>query len=140
MSNPPVTQQLVDKAIELSDTVATIGGHSISWASAIIALFTVVFAIMLYRAQKAQRLDWVDMLTRDGTKVSTTKVLQLIGGFTATFVVIHLTLSEKLSWDMLAIYLSYVASIDGYAKFIMAKYGVSGSDDSKVPFKKNTSE
>lgn len=102
-----------------------------------ILVVVILFLFALWKEQRARRLDWLDMLTRDGTKVSTTKILQLIGGVVATWVVIQITLQDKLTWDLFAIYLTYVASIDGYSKFIMAKYGVSGSDDSKIPFKKN---
>ena len=76
------------------------------------------------------------MITRDGTKVSTTKILQLVGGVVGTFIIIKVTLQGTLTWDLFAIYLSYVASIDGFSKLIMAKYGAAGSDDSAVPFKK----
>ena len=105
-----------------------------------ILVVVILFLYALWREQRSKRLDWLDMLTRDGTKVSTTKILQLIGGVVGTWIIIQVTLQQKLTWDLFAIYLTYVASIDGYSKFIMAKYGASGSDDSKVPFKKNNDE
>ena len=105
-----------------------------------ILVVVILFLFALWREQRSKRLDWLDMLTRDGTKVSTTKILQLIGGVVGTWIIIQVTLQNKLTWDLFAIYLTYVASIDGYSKFIMAKYGASGSDDSRVPFKKNGDE
>jgi hypothetical protein len=102
-----------------------------------ILVVIILFLYALWKEQRSKRLDWLDMLTRDGTKVSTTKILQLIGGVVGTWIIIQITLQDKLTWDLFAIYLTYVASIDGYSKFIMAKYGVSGSDDSKIPFKRN---
>lgn len=92
--------------------------------------FFVFFGVALYRAQRDNRLDWTDMLTRDGSKVSTTKLLQLIGGVVATWVIIKLTLNKELSMDMFVTYLMYIAGSDGYAKYIMAKYGAEASDDS----------
>jgi hypothetical protein len=80
------------------------------------------------------------MLTRDGTKVSATKVLQLVGGVVGTWIIVQVTLRGELTWDLFAIYLSYVASIDGFSKFIMAKYGAQGSDDSSVPYKRISSK
>jgi hypothetical protein len=74
----------------------------------------------------------MDMITRDGTKISATKILQLVGGFVGTFIVIKLTLQGQLDWDIFAIYLGYVASIDGFSKLVMAKYGARASDDSAV--------
>jgi hypothetical protein len=101
---------------------------------AILAVLALIFLCALWSAQRKQKLDWTDMLTRDGTKVSTTKILQLVGGVVATWIVIQTTMAGKLTWDLFAIYLMYVASIDGFSKFIMARYGAENSDDSKVPF------
>lgn len=81
------------------------------------------FLIMLWRVEKTHDLDWVDMITRDGRKISTTKVLQLVGGVVGTFIIIKVTLQGDLTWDLFAIYLAYVASIDGFSKFMIAKYG-----------------
>jgi hypothetical protein len=105
------------------------------YALALLVLLA-IFLFALWRAQRAQRLDWLDMLTRDGTKVSATKVLQLVGGVVGTWIIVQVTLRGELTWDLFAIYLSYVASIDGFSKFIMAKYGAQGSDDSSVPYKR----
>lgn len=102
-----------------------------------ILIVVILFLFAVWREHRSKRLDWLDMLTRDGTKVSTTKILQLVGGVVATWIIIQVTLQDKLTWDLFTIYLTYVASIDGYSKFIMAKYGASGSDDSSVPFKRN---
>ena len=115
-------------------TMLNIFGYTINLYAVTITVFFAAFVIGLWRAQRAQHLNWLDMLTRDGTKVSTTKVLQLLGGVVATWIVIKLTLQEKLTWDIFAIYLGYVASIDGYSKLLMAKYGAARSDDSSVPF------
>jgi hypothetical protein len=101
------------------------------YAAILIVIFT-VFLIAVYRAQRAHRFDWMDMITRDGTKISATKILQLVGGIVGTFIVIKLTLQGQLDWDIFAIYLGYVASIDGFSKFMMAKYGARFSDDSAV--------
>lgn len=98
---------------------------------AIIALVLFgIFLWALYRAHKAGNVDWLDMITNvdqqtGDVKVSTTKVLQLVGGLTGTFIVIKLTLQNSINWDIFAIYLSYVASIDGFSKFMLAKYGVA---------------
>lgn len=92
----------------------------------------VILLIAFLRAQRYNKLDWTDLLTRDGTKVSTTKLLQLVGGIVATWVIIKLTLNKELSVEILVTYLMYVAGSDGYAKYIMAKYGQAASDDSHV--------
>jgi hypothetical protein len=114
----------------------SIFGASINIYAAVLILFFAIFLIALWRAQKAKKLDWLDMLTRDGTKVSTTKVLQLVGGVVATWIITKVTIQGELTWDLFAIYLAYVASIDGFSKLIMAKYGAEGSDDSKIPYRR----
>ena len=102
--------------------VVSMFGFSINLIS--VAIFLVMFGllIMFLRIQFSQKLDFADMLTKDGKAVSLTKVLQLIGGVTATWVIIKLTLSAALSAEIFGIYLMYVASIEGYSKFIAAKY------------------
>ena len=115
-------------------SIVNIFGYEVNVYATVIIILAFIFLIALRSAHKAQRLDWLDMITRDGTKVSTTKLLQLVGGVVGTFIIIKVTLQGTLTWDLFAIYLSYVASIDGFSKLIMAKYGASGSDDSKVPY------
>jgi hypothetical protein len=88
-----------------------------------IMLFMVmIFLIALWREQKAKNLNRTDMITRDGQKVSATKVLQLVGGCTGTWIIVQLTLGGTITWDMFMIYLAYVASVDGFSKFVSAKY------------------
>lgn len=119
-----------------ASSMVTIMGQEINIYGAVIMLFFAMFLIALWRAQKAKRLDWLDMLTRDGTKVSITKILQLVGGVVGTWVVVKLTLQGTVNWDIYAIYLAYVAGVDGFSKLIMAKYGAEGSDDSRAPYRR----
>lgn len=88
-----------------------------------IVIMVAWFLIMLWRVERTHNLDWVDMITRDGRKISATKVLQLVGGVVGTFIIIKVTLQGDLTWDLFGIYLAYVASIDGFSKFMIAKYG-----------------
>ena len=113
-------------------SMVTLFGVTFNIYAAVLILIFTVFLIAIYRAQRAHRFDWMDMITRDGTKISATKILQLVGGIVGTFIVIKLTLQGQLDWDIFAIYLGYVASIDGFSKLVMAKYGARHSDDSAV--------
>jgi hypothetical protein len=123
MSAPqPDIQQQIQQQLE-SSTVYLFG-HAFNVYAMLIGLMFAMFLFMIYKAHKADKLDWTDMIANNGT-VSTTKVLQLIGGFTGTFVVVKLAMAAALNWDMFSIYLAYVASIDGYSKFIGAKYGLT---------------
>lgn len=117
-----------------SNAIITMFGMDFNVYAIVILAMLFVFLFMLFKAQRAHRLNWMDMITRDGTKVSTTKILQLVGGVVATWVVIKTTIQGALTWDLFAIYLAYVASIDGFSKFIMARYGAAASDDSRIGF------
>jgi hypothetical protein len=113
-------------------------GFSFNIYGVVLLFLAAVFVLALWSAHKTHKLDWTDMLTRDGSKVSTTKILQLVGGVVGTWIIIQVTLQEKITWDLFAIYLAYVASIDGFSKLVMAKYGAEGSDDSRVPYRRRS--
>jgi hypothetical protein len=115
---------------QASQSIVQLFGYNVNAYALIIASLFVLFLFAIWRAHKANRVDWLDMITTVDQatgveKVSTTKVLQLIGGITGTFIVVKLTLQNAINWDIFAIYLSYVASIDGFSKLLLAKYGVS---------------
>lgn len=88
---------------------------------AILFLFMLIMFIF-WRIQVQSKLDFADMITKDGRTVSLTKMLQLIGGVTATWIMIKLTLTGGLTETILGIYLAYVGGIEGYSKYVAAKY------------------
>lgn len=92
-------------------------------------LFGVFLMWVFVRANNSGKLDWTDLVTaKGGNKVSATKLLQLLGGFTATWVVIYQTTTQQLSTELFFAYLLYVASIEGYSKFMAARYGVNNNE------------
>lgn len=117
-------------AVEASTVaVATSAMHFTVFGSTInimaLALIIVVFGILLlfYRIQVSEKLDFADLITKNGTSVSLTKVLQLIGGITGTWIVIKLTIAGTLSEAIFGLYLTYVGAVEGYSKYVAAKYG-----------------
>jgi hypothetical protein len=80
------------------------------------------FLVGLWKELKRNDLNWNYLITRDGKRVSTTKILQLVGGFTGTWIMVHLTLGGSITWHMFMIYLAYVASVEGFSKFVEAKF------------------
>ena len=93
---------------------------------------TITFAILLgvlVVAQKRGKLDWRDLITRSGSnKVSLSKLLQLVGGITATWVIVKTTVSQTgISWELFTAYLAYVGSVEAYSKFVMARYTLPNS-------------
>ena len=107
---------------ENSALILDIFNYQINLASVLIVLCICGLVFTFWKIQSAKRLDFADMLTKDGTKVSTTKVLQLVGGIVASWVIIKTGSAGTLSAEMFAIYLAYVGSIEGWSKFISAKY------------------
>jgi hypothetical protein len=102
--------------------------------AAVIAFLALMFIFMLWRATVSGKLDWQDMITSKGSnKVSLTKVLQLVGGVTGTWMMVYLTLRGTVSSDFFLTYLAYVGAIEGWSKFIAAKYGVSIPSTGSAP-------
>lgn len=102
-----------------------------------IAILFIVLGIflLLYKIQRDDKLDFADMFTKDGRSVSLTKVLQFIGGVTSTWIMVKLTLTNNLTESILGLYLAYVGAIEGYSKFVAAKYNYSETSvrDAKKP-------
>lgn len=97
-------------------------------------LFLLLVVLVLYAIRKAQNdpksdFDWTDLFTSvdqasGKTKASVSKILQIVGGITSTFIVVKLTFQNNIHFEIFATYLAYVASIEGFSKFMIAKYGV----------------
>lgn len=88
-----------------------------------ILIFVVVLIYIIYKTHTSNTLDWLDLITTKGSNdVSLTKCLQFVGGITGTWIMIYSTLHDKLTYDLLLVYLTYVGAIDGWSKFVMIKY------------------
>lgn len=120
----------------MSSSLITIFGMSFNLYGAILLVVALVFFCALWRAQRKKQFDWTDLITRDGHTVSATKLLQLVGGVVGTWIIIKVTMNDRLTWDLFAIYLAYVASIDGFSKLMMAKYGSQSSDDTRQSYRR----
>jgi len=100
-------------------------GHEFTLATGmawIIFVFVLSIIFYLWRIQATGKLDFADMFTKDGKTVSLTKVLQFIGGITATWAMIKLTLTGTLTAELFGVYLAYVGGVEAYSKFCAAKY------------------
>lgn len=92
---------------------------------AVVVILCVLFLYLMNKAHKANKLDWTDLLTNKGSnKVSLTKFLQLVGGITGTWIMVVMTLRDKLTYDLFLIFLTYVGAIEAWSKFVSAKYGI----------------
>lgn len=105
----------------------------------LISFFGLLYAI--YKANKSENnsFEFSDLLmgTNQITgkrEASIEKILQLVGGATGTFAVVKLTLQGVITWDIFGIYLTYVAGVNGFSKFMLARYGIkSGYDSNEQP-------
>jgi hypothetical protein len=102
-----------------------LNAYTFSASTLVISAFLIAVITLIIRAHRCGAIDWVGMITVDqnGKAVpSVTKILQLVGGFVGTWIVINLTLQKGITWDIFSIYLAYVAGVDGFEKVIMLKF------------------
>lgn len=97
-------------------------GYDVNLMAVAFALMVLGILFLFWRIQRTEKLDFADMITKDGRSVSLTKVLQLVGGLTATWIMIKLTLTGDVNEMILGVYLAYVGGVEGYSKFVAAKY------------------
>lgn len=105
--------------------IVSIYGYEINLMAVSILILLLGVLFLFWRIQRSEKLDFADMITKNGKSVSLTKVLQLVGGLTATWIMIKLTLTGGLSESLFGIYLTYVGGVEAYSKFVSAKYGYS---------------
>lgn len=118
----------------LEESMITFGDFTINAYGIAVSLIFLVIVFVVWRMHKDDDLNLSDMITTydpytNRERASTTKTLQLVGGIVASFAIIKLTLQAALTWDLFAIYLAYVASVEGFSRFLRAKYGVDKKDD-----------
>ena len=58
-------------------------------------------------------------------RASISRVLNAVGGLTATWVIVAQQLSSRLSWEVFTAYLAYMAGVYGLNKFAEARAGVT---------------
>ena len=105
--------------------ILNLWGYQLNLMSVLILGLIFGLFYLFYSIQKSQRLDFADMFTKDGRKVSSTKVLQFIAGIASTWFIIKTGLQGTLSAELFLIYLAFMASVEGFSKFVSAKYNYS---------------
>ena len=143
-SNPSLSGTLLSTMTTSAGTF-TVYGVTLNMMSVAMAIMIAGLLYLFYRIQSSEKLDFADLITKDGRSVSLTKVLQLVGGATATWIMIKLTITGGLTEALFGLYLTYVGAIEGYSKFVSAKYGykessvkdaaktVEDEDEAKLP-------
>lgn len=90
----------------------------------LIGLCIAYIVYLMWSAYKTGKVEWTDLITSKGTsKVSLTKFLQLVGGATGTWIMIHTTMHGNLTEELFFVYLTYVGAIEGWSKFVSARWG-----------------
>lgn len=108
---------------QVASMVIEVYGYHFNLMGLSLAAIGLAVLFLFYRIQASQKLDFADMITKDGKSVSLTKVLQLVGGITSTWIMVKLTLTGGLTEALFGLYLTYVGAIEGYSKYVAAKYG-----------------
>ncbi len=95
----------------------------------------IIFVLyLIWNEHREGKLNWSDLITSKGTnRVSLTKFLQLVGGMVSTWVIMYHTLHNVLSTEMFFTYLAYVGAIEGWSKFVSAKYNFQASEKKQEP-------
>lgn len=123
----------MDLSSIMSGLQASLGSASTEVFTHVLASFlgflVVLFLVLMYSAHKSKNLDWTDVITSKGSnKVSLTKMLQLLGGVTATWMMVFMTLNDKMTVEFFFTYLAYVGAINAWSKFVAVRYGVKLDD------------
>lgn len=64
-----------------------------------------------------------EMIMTNNDRVSNTKFWAFIGSATATWIMIYLTLKDKMTWELFVVYLASVAGFSQLSKFLSYKFG-----------------
>lgn len=101
-----------------------------------IGCFVVAFTVALIYIHFSEKSDvsLLQLVTTNG-ELSTPKILQLVGGIVGTWIVIKMTLTSTMTWDIFSIYLAYVASVDGFAQVIAVKFGAQQNQPTYRPYR-----
>lgn len=96
--------------------------------------FVLVLLLLLYGLYKNNTdekcpWEWWHLVSDRQGKGSLTRVLQLLGGITATFVIVYQTLNTTVTTELFAVYLAALGVSEGFSKWLQHRY--SGSEQSK---------
>ena len=95
----------------------------------IILLLMLLVAIYLTSKNPKSSFQWTDLIMDPiSNKGSLTRVLQLTGGLTATYIVIQEASKSILSAEMFGIYLAALGVSEGFSKWVQLKYPVKAND------------
>lgn len=104
-------------------------------SNVLLIAFSLLVTILLVGAYLASRdprshFQWTHLITDPMTnKGSLTRVLQLLGGLTGTYVIVWHTLKLSLSSEMFAIYLAALGVSEGFSKWVQLKYKNTNKDN-----------
>ena len=115
----------IAQAVNTNAFIINLFGYQINLVTILLIGLIVLLLSFFWRIQRSDKLDFTDMLSMDGRKVSLSKVLQLIGGLASTWFVVKQGLQGTLGEGIFGIYLTYVGGVEAFSKFMTAKYNYS---------------
>jgi hypothetical protein len=115
----------VAQAVNTNAFLINLWGYQFNLMTILIFGIIIGILVLFYRIQASEKLDFADMFTKDGRKVSVTKVMQFLAGISSTWFIVKTGLQGTLSPELFGVYLAYMGGIEGYSKFLGAKYNYS---------------
>jgi hypothetical protein len=103
---------------------------AISFLTGLFTALMILIAIVLHYINRNpdHAWTWIQMIQDHDGKGSLSRLLQLAGGVTATFVIVHQTISNNLSEEMFLIYLAAVGVSEAFTKWVQRKYDIKDKE------------
>lgn len=113
-----------------------------AYYTAFLLLILFTLALWLYfHVKRDITASPIDLITNPDGRLSAAKIGQFIGMIVSTWVVVKMTGQQTLTFDIFAIYLTYIAATDGFTKFLRFKTMSSQNIevmDEKIEIKSHT--
>jgi hypothetical protein len=83
------------------------------------------------RRKNILRRQMNNLVKGNNGEISNSKVWAFIGCATATWIMIYMTIKDKMGWEMFVVYIASVAGFSQLSKLIAYKYGGSVTTEYK---------
>lgn len=108
----------------------------LTFSNIIIVLFLIILLFTIYGLYKKNNDDhdiweWKQLVSEADGKASQTKLMQLIGSITGTFIVIYQTLKNDLSGEIFIAYLAALGLSAGFSRWLNKQPNSRYSDNER---------
>lgn len=108
----------------------------LTFSNIIIVLFLIILLFTIYGLYQKNHdvhdiWEWKQLVSEADGKASQTKLMQLIGSITGTFIVIYQTLKNDLSGEIFIAYLAALGLSAGFSRWLNKQPNSRYSDDNR---------